>query len=80
MYVTDGTGEMVKPPLSVAAARKSDRTSERMRLWMHQAEERWFPTRLRAKLADGVRSAWMERYVARSISLRALWWRLRGSA
>jgi hypothetical protein len=40
---------------------------------MRHAEQMWFSTALRARLPDNERQMWKDRFVARSISLRARW-------
>jgi hypothetical protein len=42
-------------------------------VWMRHADQHWFSTALRARLKDGDRQEWKDRFVARSLSLRARW-------
>lgn len=45
---------------------------------MGLARNRWFRTALRRRLSDGEREKWMDRFVARAVSLSAFWARAGG--
>ena len=61
--------EDTKPRVSAAGPL----TSADLVTVLHGAERRWFHSALRARVCERMRLLWKERFMARAVSLLALW-------